>query len=325
MAPSSEASFDFEGAFDFDSAARLPRQVRFGASSWKYPGWKGSVYRAEYRTKKAFEAQCLSEYGRFPWFRCVGLDHTFYGPATAAQLDGYAAQLPPSCEWVSKAWEHLTLARFPRTPRYGKYGGEPNPSFLAPHVFLEQVLPAFDRDGIRERTGPFVFQLAPSAAQACDGGPAAFFDLLEQFLGALPTSFRYAVELRDASLLQPRYFQLLAATGAAHCFNHWTRMPSLAVQREAADKAGFTPPFVVCRLLTPLGLAYKQSVERFAPFDRLQVEQGPLRSDFQDLALASIERDIPLYALVNNRVEGHAPGTIDALGRAIVATAPQSP
>ncbi len=325
MTPHSEASFDFEGAFDFESAARLPSQVRFGASSWKYPGWKGSVYRGEYRTKKAFEAECLREYGRFPWFRCVGLDHTFYGPATTAQLEGYAAQLPASCQWVSKAWEHLTIARFPRTPRYGSRGGEANPSFLDPHVFTEQVLPAFDRDGLRERTGPFVFQLALTAAAACDGGPDAFFERLEQFLGSLPASFRYAVELRDASLLQPHYFALLTATGTSHCFNHWTRMPPLAAQCEAADAAGFTPEFVVCRLLTPLGLAYKQSLERFAPFDRLQAEQGTLRQDFQELARTTIERDIPLYALVNNRVEGHAPGTIDALGRAIVASAPESP
>ena len=38
---------------------------------------------------------------------------------------------------------------------------------------------------------------------------------------------------------------------------------------QTAEAAGFAPPFVVCRLLTPLGLAYKQSVERFAPFDSL--------------------------------------------------------
>ena len=309
------AEFDFEGAFDFDAARRLPEQVRFGASSWKYPGWKGSVYRDEYRTKKAFESDCLAEYGRFPWFRCVGLDHSFYTPAAPAQLDRYAEQLPPACEWVSKAWEHLTIARFPRSRRYGSKAGESNPSFLDPNVFREQVLPAYDRDGIRERTGPFVFQLAPSAA---DGDVARFLDQLEAFLGALPTTFRYAVEVRDRELLQPRYFSILNATGASHCFNHWTRMPPLADQMEAAQSGGARPAFVVCRLLTPLGLAYQKSVERFAPYDRLQAEQPELRRDLVRLAESSIERDIPIYALVNNRVEGHSPGTIDALGRAIV-------
>ena len=318
----SEREFDFEGTFDFESAAQLPGQVRFGASSWKYPGWKGTVYRDEYRTKKAFEADCLAEYGRFPWFRCVGLDHSFYTPATAAQLDRYAAQLPATCEWISKAWEHLTIARFPRSPRYGRHAGQANPSFLDPHVFNEQVLPAYDRDGIRERTGPFVFQLAPTAA---DGEPELFLNALESFLAALPSEFRYAVELRDPGLLVPRYFELLGATGAAHCFNHWTRMPALSVQRQAAEDAGYTPRFHVCRLLTPLGLAYRKSVERFAPFDRLQAEQGPMRRDLVSLAQSSIERDIPIYALVNNRVEGHSPGTIDALGRAIVAATQRSP
>lgn len=310
-----EPGFDFEGTFDLDAAARLPRQVRFGASSWKYPGWKGTVYRAEYRTKKAFEADCLAEYGRFPWFRCVGLDHSFYTPAAPAQLDRYAEQLPASCVWISKAWEHLTIARFPRSRRYGSRAGEANPSFLDPNVFREQVLPAYDRDGIRERTGPFVFQMAPSAA---DGDDERFFDLLEAFLGALPTTFQYAVELRDRALLEPRYFALLDAVGASHCYNHWTHMPPLADQRRAAREGGARPPFVVCRLLTPLGLAYQKSVERFAPYDRLQAEQTEMRRDLVRLAEDSLERDVPIYVLVNNRVEGHAPGTIDALGRAIV-------
>ena len=312
--------FDF-GDFDFESARRLPPQLRFGASSWKYPGWKGSVYRAAYRTKKAFDAECLAEYGRFPWFRCVGLDHTFYGPATAAQLDGYAAQLPPTTPWISKAWEHLTSARFPRSPRYGGRAGERNPSFLDAHVFCEQVLPAYDRDGIRERTGPFVFQLAPTAA---DGDVPGLVAELERFLGALPRSFRYAVEVRDPRVLQRRYFEMLDATGAAHCFNHWTRMPPLADQARAARDAGFAPEFLVCRLLTPLGVAYGKSVERFAPFDRLRSVETRMRREFVDLARAGIERDVPVYALVNNRVEGHAPGTIDALGRAVLAASAQT-
>ena len=52
MTPGAEKEFDFGAddawpGFDLETAARLPAQVRFGASSWKYPGWKGTVYTAE--------------------------------------------------------------------------------------------------------------------------------------------------------------------------------------------------------------------------------------------------------------------------------------
>ena len=34
-------------------AARLPAEVRFGASSWNYPGWRGLVYHREYEGRGA--------------------------------------------------------------------------------------------------------------------------------------------------------------------------------------------------------------------------------------------------------------------------------
>src|SRR5690349_11874100 len=70
-------------------AARLPPAVRFGASSWNYPGWGGLVYHREYSGRGA-PSRMLEEYSRFPLFRTVGIDSSFYAPPTEETLGAYA-------------------------------------------------------------------------------------------------------------------------------------------------------------------------------------------------------------------------------------------
>ena len=54
-------------------AARLPVGVRFGTSSWSFPGWKGLVYSR--RTTTAMLArEGLVEYARHPLLKTVGID-----------------------------------------------------------------------------------------------------------------------------------------------------------------------------------------------------------------------------------------------------------
>ncbi|HET8649265.1 MAG TPA: DUF72 domain-containing protein, partial [Gemmatimonadales bacterium] len=69
--------------------AAIPPLIRFGTSSWTYPGWRGLVYHREYPARGAAAAM-LEEYARFPLFRTVGIDSTFYAPPTPATLQSYA-------------------------------------------------------------------------------------------------------------------------------------------------------------------------------------------------------------------------------------------
>lgn len=84
----------------------IPPLVRFGTSSWAYEGWKGSVYQRAY-PKSLFSKDCLGEYAAYeyadaPLFRTVGVDHTFYRPATVSQLAHYASQVPIGFRFCSK-------------------------------------------------------------------------------------------------------------------------------------------------------------------------------------------------------------------------------
>ncbi len=141
-----------------ENAAQLPTLVRLGTSTWTYPGWQGLVYRKSYNSDKKFKSVSLQEYADFPWFKTVGIDHSFYTPATKQQLTNYASQVPKDFVWLCKVWEHLTTPHFPNHARYGQFKNCPNPAFLNAQIFIDKVLPAYDNPDIKNKTGPFIFQ-----------------------------------------------------------------------------------------------------------------------------------------------------------------------
>lgn len=291
--------------------------IHFGTSSWIYPGWKGQIYSQSYHSEKAFRDNCLKEYGRCPLFSTIGIDHTFYRPPTTEQLLHYHALLPSTFSWAAKVWERITLREFPAHARYGQYAGKANPLFLDLDAFVETFLSKFQDSRLKNREQVFLFQFSPFPRHILDA-----CDIVAEicaFLEELPRGFRYAVELRNKELVSRRYFELLRRSPhVTHCFNHWNTMPSLRKQMEAAaEGGGLDPNFFVARLLTPLGSSYNSAVRRFHPYDRIREENLQMRRDAVALIRRALTRQGQAFILVNNRAEGYAPGTIDAICRMI--------
>ena len=92
-------------------ARAIPSEVRFGTSTWTYPGWTGLVYSQLYPESKA-TTRMLGEYARWPLFRTVGVDSSFYGPPKATTLASWAKVLPEGFLAVSKVWDRVTAFRF---------------------------------------------------------------------------------------------------------------------------------------------------------------------------------------------------------------------
>jgi uncharacterized protein YecE (DUF72 family) len=210
-------------------ASRLPPGVRFGTSSWSFPGWKGLVYSR--RTTTAMLArEGLVEYARHPLLTTVGIDRSFYSPIPGADLTRYAEQLPPDFPCCAKAPEAV-MAPVRTNPR-----GEPerrlNPDFLNAERFVDEMVGPF-LEVFRDHTGPFILQMPP-APRELRPEPAAFAQSLDRFLTALPKGARYAVELRDPALLTGEYGRVLSAHGAAHVYNYVTAMPMPQEQAVAA-------------------------------------------------------------------------------------------
>ena len=91
--------------------------VFIGTSSWKYPGWVGTVYdesRYLYRGKFAksrFEQACLAEYAEV--FKTVCVDAAYYTFPARDYLQGLAAQVPSNFRFGFKVTDALTVRRFP--------------------------------------------------------------------------------------------------------------------------------------------------------------------------------------------------------------------
>ncbi|MGH7498931.1 MAG: DUF72 domain-containing protein [Gemmatimonadales bacterium] len=290
-------------------AARIPTSVRFGASSWNYPGWRGLVYHRDYEGKGG-SARMLEEYAAFPLFRTVGIDSSFYAPPDENVLRSYADRLPPGFPCVSKVWNQITIHTFSQAHARSR-GGQINPDFLSADLFLEAVHEPYHRH-FEGHAGPFVFEFQ-SIARRSGVTPQSFADRLDEFFSALPVESMYAVELRNEEFLTPMYFAVLREHGVAHVFNSWTRMPAIGNQLDLPG--AISAPFIVARALLRPGRTYDEAVDAFAPYDRIQDPNPGLRADLVRLIETAVHTRIPAYLLVNNRAEGSAPHTIAEVAR----------
>ena len=314
----------FDGDRDDDplppQAARLAPKLRaladegiyFGTSSWKYEGWLGSIYRPQrYATrgkfsKKKFESECLNEYAAT--FPVVCGDFAFYQFPSPDYWARLFQESPASLLFGFKVPEDITVARWPSHARYGTRAGLDNENFL-------NVVPF--RTLFTRRLGPYADRVATlifefgTFAKSTFPTPADFLARIDPFLGSLPDGFRYAIEIRNPEYLVPEYFDLLTRHGVAHVLTAWTRMPELGAQAEIPEvfAAGFT---VVRALLSP-GRAYDQAVRSFAPYEHVQEPNEAVRDGLVRIAEGARRRQEPAFLFVNNRLEGHAPTTIEAV------------
>ena len=284
--------------------------IRFGTSTWTYEGWQGQIYTRKY-TKTAFARECLGEFCQYlyrgkPLFRTVGNDATFYRPPSANQLTRYLTQIPEDFQMCFKVWEELTIPTYAKHARYGSRAGQANPNFLNADAFTKLVLQPYRDAQFGPNTGPFLFEFQRHGMPAEE-----FIGKLDDFFDSVSAEFRYAVEIRNAGLLGPRYHDMLRAHGVAHVYNHWSYMPPLAEQHQRMKT--MTAPFTVIRLLTPLKMTYEAAKKRAEPYDKIVGELPEMRKDTVSLIQEATAENRSTYILVNNRAEGNAPLTIQAL------------
>ncbi len=293
---------------DFEGLRK--KRIYLGTSSWKYPGWKGLVYRREYKSEKSFNETCLEEYAET--FPTVGVDHTYYTWPTERQFEKYVSQTPETFRFGLKATENTTVFKFPTHKRYGKKAGLVNAEFLDADAFAQRFLKPLER--FAGRLAPIVLEFSQFYPGTISSG-TEFVERTGKFFTQLKShgEFRFAIELRNANWLKPPYFQMLEHHGVGHVFNSWTRMPSVLEQLELAKP--YRLPFICGRLLLEPGVAYQEAVEAFAPYDRIHKTQDGVRKAAVMLISEAMNLGIEAYVYVNNRLEGCSPETL----RAIVA------
>ncbi|HTS46460.1 MAG TPA: DUF72 domain-containing protein [Bryobacteraceae bacterium] len=293
-------------------SALASENVYIGTSSWKYEGWIGQIYsRDRYMVRgrfseKRFQAECLNEYATT--FPIVCGDFSFYQFPSESYWQRLFGSAPASLKYAFKVPEEVTVKAFPTHPRYGPRGGERNASFLNATLFQSAFLDLLEP--YRERIAALIFEFGAFSKQSYrDTGE--FLAELDPFLASLPAGFRYAVEIRNPHFLEHDYFACLRQHGVGHVLNAWTRMPTLGVQMRLPEV--YTAGFTVARALLRQGRPYEQAVAMFSPYQQVQDPNPEARRALRELIARARERHEPSYIFVNNRLEGNAPQTIEAV------------
>ncbi|MCI0475029.1 MAG: DUF72 domain-containing protein, partial [Anaerolineales bacterium] len=127
-------------------------------------------------------------------------------------------------------------------------------------------------------------------------------DVLARYLAALPTQFRYAVEVRQRGWLNDVFFDLLKQHRVASALSDYGYMPRVA--RVTTDFAYF-------RLL-----GNRKDI-RDEQFDRVRFNRDADLDRWRDLIADLNEKGVMTWCFVNNHYQGHSPATVRALSERI--------
>jgi uncharacterized protein YecE (DUF72 family) len=300
------------------AAELASRGVFIGTSSWKYAGWRGLLYeedryvwRGKFATSR-FEKNCLAEYAEV--FKTVCVDAAYYAFPTVAYLERLAVQVPADFQFAFKVTDDITVKKFPNLPRFGRRAGEPNENFFNGALFANAFLKPCE--AIRSKVGLLIFELSRFYPADYARG-RDFVAALDGFLEELPPGWPYGVEIRNEHWLRPEYFECLARHKAAHVLNAWTAMPPVG-QQMALPGSRTNPELVAARFLLKSGRSYEEAVKTFEPYDRTQEVNRDARAAGAALiaeGLVNPRRKTFIY--VNNRLEGNALQTLDAMLEAL--------
>ena len=75
----------------------------------------------------------------------------------------------------------------------------------------------------------------------------------------------------------------------------------------------FTVPVTVLRLLTSLKMSYEAAKKRAEPYTKIVEELPQMRREAVHVVRQAVSAGRHAYVLVNNRAEGNAPLTVQAL------------
>ena len=296
-------------------AARLPATVRFGTSTWSFPGWAGIVYGGEHDEAK-LARDGLAAYASHPLLRAVGVDRSFYAPLGATTLERMAAAVPGDFRFLLKAHAALTTPKSARRPAFLQ--GAPEAFLDADYATRVVVDPA--RRLLGEKLGVVLFQFSPLGERVLRHR-ALLLERLGAFLAALPRGVAYACEWRDATMLGPDYHAMLAAAGAVHGFAAHPRLPPVDGQGAATGMEGAAAGPLVIRWLLRGDRGYDEARAEYAPFDKLCDPDPAVRGRIAALLSGAAAQGREAMLIVNNKAEGSAPLSIAALARQMTGDA----
>ncbi len=241
-----------------------------GTQGFTYPSWVGTFYPPGTLSSAFLEAYAAQ-------FPTVELDTTFYGVPRASTIAGWRDRTPAGFQFAAK---------FPQTITHQK-------SLVHCAEEANAFVGAMSQLG--GKLGPLLLQMPPSWG-------AGGFDALKAFLPALPSGFRYVLEVRHRSWLGHEVFPALLETlrgqGIALCLVQYAGMPALT---EA------TAPFVYIRWL-----GRREDIPD-DDFSRVRINRDAQLDRWAGQIAGHLRAGLTVFGYFNNHYQGHSPASVRAL------------
>jgi len=239
------------------------------------------------------------------------VDAAYYTFPSPPYLQKLADTVPDDFRFGFKVTDAVTIKKFPNLARFGAKAGQPNADFLNADLFATAFLKPCEE--IRGKVGVLMFEFTRFWPSDYEHGRDFVADL-ETFLGKLPKGWPYAIEMRNMHWLAPEYFACLARHGVTHIFNSWDAMPPVSEQM-ALPGSRTNPKLCAARFLLNPGRKYEEAVKTFQPYDKVKEPNPEARAAGKALIAEGKEvgKDRKTFIYVNNRLEGNALETINAM------------
>jgi Uncharacterized conserved protein len=266
----------------------METMLRIGTCSFTAPGWERAFYPPGLPASEQ-----LSYYAT--QFDTLEIDSTFYRSPSRSTVENWARRTPAGFTFALK---------MPRAITHDKV-------LVECDAGLAQFLSV--AEALREKLGPILIQF-PYFNKSVFDGPQAFVQRLGPFLQALPSGFRFAVEIRNQWWL-PAVRSLLADHGVPLALIDHPWMPRPSELERRVDPV--TGPFTYVRLLGDR----KGIEEQTKVFEKVVVDRRREIDEWVSLCRRLRHRGVDLYVYINNHYSGFAPANIrdfvDAWNRSV--------
>lgn len=246
-------------------------RIYLGTQSWSNKNWRGNFYPS-----KIAPQDFLKEYAKT--FKAVEIDSTFYAVPRAAVVEQWYASTPNAFRFAAK---------FPGVITHEKVLKDVE---IETQQFLQTMVLLKEKLGLLVLQFPFNFRTVQR-------------DRLIDYLAALPTEFRYAVEVRHPDWFIDAFYDVLKKHRIALVLADYGKMPSV---------------FPVTADFTYIRLVGNRRDFPSGPVHTLLNRDAELNR-WSETITQFAAQDIDVWAFANDVYQGHAPTTMQALSSRVQA------
>jgi uncharacterized protein YecE (DUF72 family) len=250
--------------------------IHLGTQGWSYKSWEGMMYPTGTPA-----GAYLPEYAKR--LNAVEIDSTFYGTPRRQNITKWDGDTPPGFRFAAK---------FPKQITHEASLEDGWVQAVAPQVSL--FLDTMSRLG--DKLGPLVLQFS------YEFGPDRREPLAE-FLAALPSNLRYAIEVRHRGWLKDWFYQLLEQHRVALVLADYRYMPKL--ERATTD-------FAYIRWL-----GNRKDIPD-DDYTHVRINRDQELDHWADVIAGLHEQGVSVWGFANNHYQGHSPATVDAIKQRLV-------